>query len=135
MGYHELAVTAPALCPVKRVVSVVGGHEIFHVDSTAEPFESVIRAAIGLEVVYCSAVTHAVECEAVGLFLLGEGISAVLNADVLECTGVVVRVVSTVGSVTDLRLCISTGIDRSLAADMQTSPCACFLSAGSHYDG
>lgn len=45
---------------------------------------------------YCGTVTYSIECEAVGLFLFGECITAVLYADVFEYTGVVVGVVSSV---------------------------------------
>ena len=79
MSDHELAVAAPSFCPVEGVVGIVGGNEILHVHCAAEPLESVIRAAVSLEMVYSRAVTYTVESEAVGLFLLGEGVSAVLN--------------------------------------------------------
>ena len=44
-------------------------------------------------------------------------------------------VVSAVGGVTDFGLGTGTGVDGSLAADVDTAPCTGFLTGGGHHDG
>ena len=72
VGNEVGALSVPSFGPVKRVVAATHHHHVADIYRAAEEFETVVRAFVGLTVVYDCTAAHTVERDSVGFMFLIE---------------------------------------------------------------
>ena len=135
VGNEVGALSVPSFGPVKRVVAATHHHHVADIYRAAEEFETVVRAFVGLTVVYDCTAAHTVERDSVGFMFLIESIAGVFYAHILQFAGVVGIVVAAINGTADFGTSFTSfGIGVCLAADVDTAPGTRFFLFAGHDD-
>ena len=136
ISYQVSGCSVPSFCPVERVVATADDYHVADINRTTEELKAIVRTFVSYTVVYRCTVAHAIEADAIGFVFFVEGITCVLQTNVLQYARVVFVIVATVFSATDFRATLTTfSIGVCTSADVDTTPCAVFFLFGSHHDG
>ena len=128
-----LARTTVTIVCIEVVVPAMIGHQIFRIDRSAEPFESIVIGIGYLQMVYLRTVSYRAESDSVNLLVLLERIPRKLYADVTQDARIICVVRTAVRGARTSFYLHDVFVVPGIATKNQPSPVARFPLSGRHF--